>query len=175
MSLFLQKHVLDLVKNVVENFIRDSVIPDAEIDIPELNDKSCGVFVTIKQGKELRGCIGTIIESSGCIKDDIVKNAIAAATSDPRFPPVAIDELDNLSYSVDILKKPFKTDDISTLDPKKYGIIVRKNFRQGVLLPDIEGVETVSNQLRIACIKAGIAPDENPDIYAFEVIRFGEK
>lgn len=176
MNLPVQKFVLDLAKRAIESFIKNGVTLQTDTEIPlELSDKSSGVFVTIKEGKNLRGCIGTVLESAGYMKDDIVKNAIAAATKDPRFPPVTISELSSLSYSVDVLKKPFKAENISALNPKKYGVMVRKGSRQGLLLPDIDGVNTVYDQLNVACLKAGISLYDNPEVYAFEVIRCGEK
>lgn len=176
MSFSAQKVILDLARLSVENFVKNGLVLQPDFELPdELHEKSSGVFVTIKQENSLRGCIGTIIEGAGCIKDDIIKNAVSAATKDPRFPPVTSDELDLLSYSVDVLKEPFKVDNISGLDPKRYGIIVHKETRQGVLLPDIEGVDTVYDQLNIACLKAGITIYDSPDIYAFEVTRYGEK
>jgi len=102
-----------------------------------------------------------------------VRNAIAAATEDPRFPPVDSTELDELEYSVDILSHPEPVQSLDELDPRKYGIIVVKGWRKGLLLPDIEGVDTVDEQLRIAKLKqALIHIDADVEIYKFKVERY---
>lgn len=115
-----------------------------------------GVFVSIKKDGNLRGCIGTIYPTQENIAKEIIRNAVAAGFHDPRFEEVTEDELDSLVYDVDILSAPEKVTSISELDPKKYGVIVRKGARQGLLLPDLEGVDTIEEQLKIACRKAGI-------------------
>jgi AmmeMemoRadiSam system protein A len=127
-----------------------------------------GVFVSIKKDGNLRGCIGTIYPTQENIAKEIIRNAVAAGFHDPRFEEVTEDELDSLVYDVDILSPPEKVNSISELDPKKYGVIVRKGARQGLLLPDLEGVDTVEEQLKIACRKAGI-DYESED---FEIERF---
>ncbi len=103
---------------------------------------------------------------------ETISNAISAATKDPRFPPVREDELDELSYSVDVLSSPEKIKHIGELDPRKYGIIVVSGFSRGLLLPDLEGVDTVEEQIRITKMKAGILPGEEVEIYRFEVRRY---
>ena len=94
---------------------------------------------------------------------------------DPRFPPVSEDELPELTYSVDVLSEPEKVEDINELDPQRFGVIVRRGGRRGLLLPDLEGITTVEEQLSIAKQKAGIFPDELVEIYRFEVKRYYEK
>jgi AmmeMemoRadiSam system protein A len=132
-----------------------------------------GVFVCIKKRGELRGCIGTFLPCCDNVAAETVRNAISAATQDPRFPPVAADELDQLSYSVDVLAPPEKVNDPGELDPKKFGVIVSHGNRRGLLLPDLEGVDTVEEQLRIAKMKACIMPDEEVEIFRFRVARYG--
>ncbi|WP_039767594.1 AmmeMemoRadiSam system protein A [Caldicellulosiruptor sp. F32] len=127
-----------------------------------------GVFVSIKKDGNLRGCIGTIYPTQENIAKEIIRNAVAAGFHDPRFEEVTEEELDSLVYDVDILSTPEKVTSISELDPKKYGVIVRKGARQGLLLPDLEGVDTVEEQLKIACRKAGIDYDRED----FEIERF---
>ena len=102
----------------------------------------------------------------------IIANAVSAATQDPRFPPVAEDELKDINYSVDVLSTPEKVGDLSELDPRRYGVIVTAGDRKGLLLPDLEGVDTVQEQLNIAKMKAGILPDEPIEILRFEVKRY---
>lgn len=129
-----------------------------------------GVFVSIKKNGNLRGCIGTIRPVTENIAQEIIRNAVEAGVYDPRFSPVEEDELPELEFSVDVLTEPVKANK-EELDPKKYGVIVRSGHKTGVLLPNLEGVNTVEEQLRIALQKAGISPDEDYDIEKFEVIR----
>lgn len=129
-----------------------------------------GVFVSIKKNGNLRGCIGTIRPVTENIAQEIIRNAVEAGVYDPRFSPVEEDELPELEFSVDVLTEPVKASK-EELDPKKYGVIVRSGHKTGVLLPNLEGVDTVEEQLRIALQKAGISPDEDYDIEKFEVIR----
>lgn len=105
------------------------------------------------------------------IAEEIIHNAVSAGTEDPRFYPVTEDELSAIVYSVDVLSKPEPVKDRSFLDPKRYGVIVKKGFRTGVLLPDLEGVDSVDEQINIALRKAGIVPNEDYELYRFEVVR----
>ena len=108
----------------------------------ELTKQKAGVFVTLKKHDRLRGCIGTISPVEECIADEIIRNAVSAGTGDPRFDPVTEDELDELVYSVDVLSDPEPIDSIDELDVERYGVIVSKGSRRGLLLPNIEGVTT---------------------------------
>lgn len=123
---------------------------------PELTEKRAGVFVSLKKNGKLRGCIGTFLPTQDNIALEIIENAISAAVHDPRFSPVTLDEVEKLTISVDILSTPEEVKDISELDPKKYGIIVSHGYKKGLLLPDLEGVDTVEQQIDIARQKAGI-------------------
>lgn len=166
--------LVKLAKTTVEEYIRngDIYVPDLEEYKEYLNVRK-GVFVTLHKGKELRGCIGTYLPTRKNIIEEIIMNAISAATEDPRFPPVSKNELDEITYSVDVLEEPEEVKDISELDPNLYGVIVVKGFRRGLLLPQIEGVDTVEEQLRIAKLKAGIHPqDKDVKIYKFKVTRY---
>ena len=106
------------------------------------------------------------------IAQEIIKNAISAAVDDPRFSPVNASELEDLTISVDVLSPPEEISDISELDPKKYGVIVSSGYKKGLLLPDLEGVDTAEEQVDIARRKAGIYPDEKVKLYRFEVKRY---
>jgi AmmeMemoRadiSam system protein A len=130
-------------------------------------------FCSIKKHGGLRGCIGTLEPAEPSLADEIARNAWSAAFRDPRFPPVRPDELDDLTYSVDVLSpsEPCRVDD---LDPARYGVIVRSGWRRGVLLPDLSGVDTAEVQVAIALEKAGIAPDEPYDLRRFTVARYGQ-
>jgi len=131
-----------------------------------------GVFVSIKKHGDLRGCIGTFSPTQPNIAAEVIQNAISAATRDPRFPPITPEELDSLDISVDILTEPEKIASPDELDPKRYGVIVTKGWKKGLLLPDIEGVDTVEEQIYIAKRKAGISPDEEVKLQRFEVKRY---
>jgi len=161
-----------LARYTLETYVRVGKIPKLPDGLPEemLNSRA-GVFVSIKKHGQLRGCIGTYLPTRENIAQEIQRNAIAAGCEDPRFYPVGLEELNDLEYSVDVLTKPEPVDSIDMLDPKKYGVIVRKGARSGLLLPDLEGVDTVEEQLRIVLSKAGIRPDEKYQIERFEVIR----
>lgn len=145
------------------------------LDIPsyatdEMKKERRGVFVSLKKDGQLRGCIGTIMPVTGCIAEEIIRNAVAAGENDPRFNPVTEDEIEEIDFSVDVLTQPekcFKED----LDPKKYGIIVKSGMKCGVLLPDLQGVNTIDQQLSIALKKGNIDFNENYTIERFEVVR----
>ncbi len=152
-------------------------------ETPELpdTDKKAGAFVSLKtaESEELKGCIGTIEPSEDNVAEEIAKNAISAATKDPRFPSLKRDELDKIKISVDILGEKEPVKDLSRLDPEKYGVIVERGERRGVLLPDLEEVDTARRQLEIACRKAGIGPGElessETTIFRFPVVRYEEE
>jgi len=138
----------------------------------ELAQNQAGVFVSLKKNGHLRGCIGTFMPTQNNIALEIIENAVSAATRDPRFPPVTMEEVDFLSISVDILSPPEEVDDISHLDPQKYGIIVSSGFKKGLLLPNLEGVDSAEYQIEIAKRKAGIFPGEKIQLSRFEVKRY---
>lgn len=163
-----------LAKESVEAFvtIKKTINPPESLP-PELSEKA-GVFVCLKKKGQLRGCIGTFMPVTENIAQETIKNAIAAATQDPRFPSVAKDELKEIEYSVDILSAPEQVSDMSQLDHKEYGVIVVSGRKKGLLLPDLDGVDTVDEQLRIARMKAGIMPVEEIDIFRFRVQRYSQ-
>jgi uncharacterized protein len=130
-------------------------------------------FVTLKKYGELRGCIGTLEPAEPDLGCEIARNARSAAFQDPRFPPVGEDELEVLVCSVDVLS-PSEECDLADLDPAKYGVIVSRGPRRGVLLPDLGGVDTVGQQVGIALQKAGMRPDEPFRVQRFTVTRFRE-
>lgn len=148
----------------------------AEVDFPQdLKEKlpsRAGVFVSIKKDGQLRGCIGTIEPTTASIADEIIQNAVSAAFRDTRFEPISADELDDLVFSVDVLYPAESISSIDELDPRKYGVIVRKGHRSGLLLPDLEGVDTAQEQVAIAKKKAHLGEDDEVDLYRFEVQRF---
>jgi AmmeMemoRadiSam system protein A len=137
----------------------------------ELLKNRAGVFVSLKLDGQLRGCIGTIAPTSSCIADEIIQNAISAGTEDPRFYPVSEEELPRIIYSVDVLGEPEAIKTMEELDPKRYGVIVTKGMKRGLLLPNLEGVNTPLEQVNIALKKAGISEDESYSMERFEVVR----
>ena len=162
-----------LARETIENYIKQGKIITPPKDLPEeMIDQKAGVFVSLKKFGDLRGCIGTFMPTQENIAQEIIKNAISAAIDDPRFPPVTVPELEDLSISVDVLSAPEEVKDVSQLDPKKYGVIVSSGYKKGLLLPDLEGVDTVEYQIDIAKRKAGIYPDEKVKLYRFEVKRY---
>ena len=134
--------------------------------------RPAGAFVCIKIGGRLRGCVGTYLPREASLVKEIMRNAVGSATGDPRFQPITADELDTLAFTVDVLEPPEKVTDLGELDPEIYGVIVRAGARTGLLLPDLEGVETVGQQITIAKQKAGIAPEEPAEIFKFRVTRY---
>lgn len=145
---------------------------DLEGAPPEFAGRRAGVFVSLKKHGQLRGCIGTVAPVYDSIVEEIAENAISAATRDPRFYAVEPEELPELDISVDILTDPEPVRGMDELDPKKYGVIVSAGGRRGLLLPDLEGINTVEEQVAIARQKAGIAPGEPVKLERFEVIRY---
>ena len=163
--------IVKLARQTVETFVREGKVPTPEELTLEMKGRA-GVFVSIHKLGELRGCIGTFEPVMDNIAEETIANAISSASRDPRFPSVAPEELRQLTYSVDVLTRPEPVESEDELDPKKYGIIVEAGFRRGLLLPDLEGVDSVDYQIDICRQKAGIAPDEPVKLYRFEVRRY---
>ena len=163
--------VVKLAKETVESYIREGKTPKPRELSPEMKERA-GVFVSLHKHGELRGCIGTFQPVKDNVAEEIIANAISSSTGDPRFPPVTVSELADLEYSVDILTEPEPVTDMGQLDPKKYGVIVESGWRRGLLLPDLEGVGSVEEQIAICRLKAGITPGEPVKLYRFRVKRF---
>lgn len=166
-----QHPVAQLAQRAVEQFVQDGTVLQPEADIPELQPRA-GAFVSLHKHGELRGCIGTFEPTRGNVAEEIVSNAISSATRDPRFPPVRREELPELDYSVDILTSPEPINGPDELDARRYGVIVAAGRRRGLLLPDLEGVDTVEQQIEICRMKAGISPADPVHLYRFEVRRY---
>ena len=163
---------VSLARLTVETYIKHHTLPEVPDDLPsEMTDRKAGVFVTLHIGESLRGCIGTISPVKQSITQEIMANAISACTRDPRFNPVRPDELPLITYSVDVLGDAEDIDSEDQLDVKRYGVIVTNGDRRGLLLPDLDGVDTVAEQVAIARSKAGIAQDEPVSLQRFEVVR----
>ena len=165
--------VVELAMRTVHEHVRTGATPSPEGLPGEFMDNKAGVFVSIKKQGRLRGCIGTFQPTSENIAQETIRNAIAASTKDPRFPPVTEDELPDLVFSVDVLTSPEPVESPDELDPKRYGVIVSCGFRRGLLLPDLDGVDTIDEQINIAMMKAGIEHDEEGiRLERFEVKRY---
>ena len=161
-----------LAKQAVEAYVNAGVTIKPPPNLSGVLLGQAGVFVCIKERHRLRGCIGTLMPRHTNVAEEIITNAISSAANDPRFPPVSAAELPHLTYSVDILTSPEPITGLAELDPKRYGVIVRHGYRQGLLLPDLEGVDTAAEQVRIARAKAGIGEHEPVELFRFEVQRF---
>ncbi len=166
---------VQLARAAIEAYVRD----DKRIQPPRdfSNEKSAGVFVSLHEHGELRGCIGTIQPQAGSLADEIIDNAISAATRDPRFMPVAPDELGDLEISVDVLTPPVLIDSIRDQDPKQHGLIVQSKLdplKRGLLLPDLESIDSAEKQLHYTReMKAGISdPNEPTEMFRFQVKRY---
>jgi AmmeMemoRadiSam system protein A len=160
-----------LAKKTVETYIKEGKVFKPQKLTLKMKERA-GVFVSIHKLGELRGCIGTIEPRKANVAEEIILNAISSAVRDPRFLPITPAELKGLEYSVDVLTTPEPVKSQDQLDPKRYGVIVEAGFRKGLLLPDLEGVDTVDYQIDICRQKAGIAPTEPVKLYRFEVRRY---
>lgn len=161
-----------LARQTLEFWVQSGALMALPDGLPgELTDQQAGAFVSIKKNGMLRGCIGTTAPTEATLAEEIMRNAISAGTADPRFDPVHNDELKNLVYSVDVLSAAEPIASERELDVKRYGVIVQSGYRRGLLLPDLEGVDTPQQQIAIAKQKAGICPDEKTLLYRFEVER----
>lgn len=165
-----------IARRTIESFVNNGRLPDPAdlpaFTMPDLADGRAACFVSLHKNGELRGCIGTVAPTMATVAAEIERNAVSACSEDPRFDPVRPDELDALEISVDILGTPETVSDAALLDPARFGVIVTSGHRRGLLLPDLEGVETVTRQLAIACRKGGISPDERFTMQRFTVTRY---
>ncbi len=161
-----------LARFSLESYIKDNKKIGVPADLPlEMTTRRAGAFVSIHKLGKLRGCIGTILPTRDSIAKEIIENAISASTRDPRFDPITEEELPLLDISVDILGEPEDIDSPEQLDVKRYGVIVTSGAKRGLLLPDLDGVDTVDEQIDIAKRKAGIYGNEPVRLQRFEVIR----
>ena len=164
---------VQLARKSVEYYILHHRKMEMPEDLPEeLLTKRAGAFVSIHEHGKLRGCIGTIAPVRDCVAREIIDNAVSASTRDPRFDPIRAHELKWLEISVDVLGEAEPIKSPAELDVKRYGVIVTKGMKRGLLLPDLDGVDTVEEQISIAKSKAGIADwDTNVELQRFEVVR----
>ncbi len=162
--------LVDLARRTIETYVNEGrTLAPPPLSTPDLPARA-GAFVSLHRGGELRGCIGTIEPTESDLAHEVVRNAIQAAVCDPRFPPLEASELADLDVKVDVLH-PTEGCEFADLDPKRYGVVVTCGHRRGLLLPDLEGVDTPEQQVTIACRKAGISPDEPIVLERFRVDR----
>lgn len=164
---------VDLAHKTIEHYVkkREMLKIEENDNNSLLFQQSSGVFVSIHRQGRLRGCVGTIEPVRKNLGSEIMFNAVAACARDPRFYPVSVSELKDLDISVDILTEPQKISNKHELDVKRFGVIVVSGARRGLLLPDLDGIDSVDQQIQIAKRKAGIEMDEQVELYKFEVVR----
>lgn len=168
-----------LARVTVEEYVSSGVLPDLPADLlPAFRSQQAGVFVTLYhrpgQQRELRGCIGTIAPTQPSIFDETRQNAVSAAVRDPRFRPVVASELSGLIYEVSVLHEPEAIAGLDHLNVDLYGVIVTHAGRRGLLLPGIESIRTVQEQVSHAMYKAGIRPGEPISLFRFQVDKYQE-
>jgi len=161
-----------LARKSLEHYVRTGKRLPVPAPLPPELAGRAGAFVSLKKHGQLRGCIGTTGPTQPTLAEEIIENAISAGTRDPRFWPVQAEELPEITYSVDVLSEPEPVKGLQDLDPKRYGVIVRARGRSGLLLPDLEGIDTAEEQVAIAKQKAGLGPGDKVSLERFEVKRY---
>ncbi len=169
--------LVKLARRSVEAYVRHGRQIEVPPELPPEFRRPAGAFVTIRRHGRLRGCIGTIQPTCESVAEEVIHNAISSATRDPRFPPLSSGELEELEVKVDVLGEPEPIESQDELDPKRYGLIVQsasRPWKRGLLLPDLEGIDTVEKQVHWTRVyKAGITdPDEPVEMFRFEVRRY---
>ena len=169
--------LVQLARRTIEAYLRDDIHIQPPREMAPEMQRRAGAFVTLHREGQLRGCIGTIHPTRSSVAEEVIENAIAAATRDPRFRPVRADELPDLDIKVDVMGDPEPVDSVDQLDPRHYGLIVElatHPWKRGLLLPDLEGIDTAEKQLYWTRYhKAGITdPNEPIKMYRFEVKRY---
>jgi AmmeMemoRadiSam system protein A len=143
---------------------------DGRTYAPPTGGPTCfGTFVTLRRDGALRGCIGRIGKPTNGTYAQVVDNAVGAASKDHRFSPIARDEVADLDIEVSVLTPPEHIDGIGDLDPAVFGVIVHCDGKRGVMLPDVQGIETASQQVRLTCKKVGIDPTGRLELQRFQV------
>lgn len=162
-----------LARKAIEAYVCDRTVIRAETSGGD-GPRRAGAFVSLHLSDgSLRGCMGTTEPQMGSVEEEVVANAITAATCDPRFYAVSPQELGDLDISVDVLGPAEEVNGLEDMDPKRFGMVVSTlDGRKALLLPDLEGVDTADQQLRITCRKGSIDPDRDKyRLYRFEVER----
>jgi AmmeMemoRadiSam system protein A len=172
-----EDEVVNLARRAVEEFVTHQRMINPPESVAGRLAGQAGVFVSIKtRDGKLRGCVGTVQPTQKNIAEEIIHNAISAATKDTRFAPVAAEELENLVFSVDILSPLEEVSDTTQLDPKRFGLLVEsEDGRHGLLLPDLSGIDTVDQQVTLTMKKANLPPGTSVKYYRFVVERIPER
>ncbi len=162
-----------LARNSIQTYLESGHILTKPANLPDSLRESGAVFVSLHTANnELRGCRGTLTPTEPTLAEAIIKTAIASAVDDPRFQPMTLPEMEGLQIKVDVLSEMEPVTDISTLDEKKYGVLVQSGNRRAVLLPDIAAVKSVEQQLMLVRQKAGLSLTEPADLFRFTVTRY---
>ena len=164
--------LVDLAIRSVKHYLENGEFLPCPNPIPKEMQTQAGTFVSIKKNGLLRGCVGTISPRYDNIVEEVIKNAIKAAKEDPRFPAIKKNELNELTFSVDVLTPPEKIGNTKLLDVNHYGLIVKQGEKRGLLLPNLENIKTVEQQLKVCLKKGGIKEAENFELYRFKVNRY---
>ena len=168
----LQHPYISLAQQSIRHYLSHQTRLPCPSPLPQDMVSRSGAFVSIKKRKLLRGCIGTLEPCEANLALEIIENSLKAALHDPRFSPVTQDELQDLTFSIDVVRPLEKVTDLAELDPELYGLVVRNKNKQGVLLPDLEGVHSAEEQIQICRNKGKIHPDDPIEMYRFKVDRF---
>jgi AmmeMemoRadiSam system protein A len=155
-----------------EHFIETGKPLTCPDPLPESLKKNAGVFVSIKKQGSLRGCIGTITPKYKNLAEEVIQNALLAASQDPRFNPIQQRELPSLTFSVDVLTPLEKIENLQGHNIKQLGLLVQGEGKQGVLLPDLENIKSAEQQLKVCLKKGGFNSLDTYEIFRFEVKRF---
>jgi AmmeMemoRadiSam system protein A len=163
--------LVQLARQTIETYLKEKEIISPPPALTAEMQERAGVFVSLHRGGRLRGCIGTFAPTTENVAQEVIRNAIESSTRDPRFAPMTKNELEGLEISVDVLTEPEAVASKQGLDPTCYGCIVKAGARRGLLLPDLEGVNTAEEQIAICRRKAGIGEDEPVELFRFKVRR----
>jgi len=170
--LFPNSHPLvELAQEAILEYLSRRIVMPLPVSLAEIFAQPAGAFVCLKKNGQLRGCVGTYQPARSTVGEEVIHNAIASATRDPRFSPVTLPELKEIDCSVDVLSIPVPTS-AHELDPRRFGILVVQGPKRGLLLPDLDGIQTAEHQIREAKQKAGIFTDEPVELYSFTVERY---
>lgn len=173
-----KKILLKIARDSIKEYLQNRKFIKPKVDDPELKEKK-GAFVTLKIKGELRGCIGYPLPYKP-LYSAVAELAIESATSDPRFPPLQPDELENVEIEISALTLPRPISSYEEIEIGKHGIIVSKGPFKGLLLPQVpvEYGWDLEEYLSHGCLKAGLPSDEwkkGVEIEVFEAEVFSEK
>jgi AmmeMemoRadiSam system protein A len=163
--------LVELAKQAIREYLDVRTVIQATVTLREAFPRPSGVFVSLKKNGQLRGCVGTYQPTQPTVADEVIHNAIASATRDPRFNPLTFTELNKIEYSVDVLTRPVPATH-RDLDPQQFGVLVVQGSKRGLLLPDLDGIRTVEQQILMAKEKAGIFDDADCALFRFNVQRY---